>query len=655
MFSIFLTLPVHHRILTYIIITSPFPSLPSFLSLQMGSDCSKQKANDRRKLQALKKTADPELRAILDTLSLSTTELFGKLNAFLTNKMGIEALRAELVPPGVLEAVEVKAVGLYKDDGHTRIKIELYQRQIDGTSPITSVEEVYAVAEKVLPLFEKMLNEIATAAGADVTVKLPPLKAKGRALPKARDDYGEYECPNGGPAVGWVFDIVRGTLSCGSVESIKMVVALLVQDTRITITIKFKNRFKNPTPNGFCDMLLQVVFAENGLVHTCEIQVHLRPITEYAVEHKSHESYDYFRVLFQGSMNTVAARLKDMAIIVGPHFAPAEDGVAAAAVLEDIVVDVLESKDGGRLGQLVKLMTKYLLELDLAIYVGRAFLAVQIEEKGAEHGDVGAVYNNMANVLVRQGKNEEAVAMYQQALEIWVKALGPDHEKVGNAYNGIATVLNEQGKHDDAIAMYQKALDIRVKALDPDHEDVGATYNNIANVLDAQGKHEEALAMHHKSLDIKVKALGPDHEDVGAAYNNIAIVLRKQGKNEEAMQMYQKALDIAVKALGPDHESVGSAYNGIGQVLDEQGKYEEAMTMYQKSLDIQVKALGPDHLGVGLSYFNMGLALEKQQKWTKALEYHERCLKIFQNSLGAEHPHTKRAIANVNRARGKVA
>lgn len=409
------------------------------------------------------------------------------------------------------------------------------------------------MAKKVLPLFEKMLNEIGTAAGADVVVKKAPLKARGRAVKKAGDDYGEYECPNGGPAVGWVFDIVRGTLSCGSIESIKAVVALLIKDKRITITIKFKNRFKNPTPNGFCDMLLQVVFAENGLVHTCEIQVHLRPITEYAVKHKSHESYDYFRVLFQGSMNTVAARLKDMAAIVGPHFAPAEDGVAAAAVLEDVVVDVLESKDGGRLKQLGFLMSDYLSEFDLAVYAYRAELAVQIEETGPEHADVGGVYNNMAIALELQGKYDEALEMYHKALDIQVKALGPEHANVGATYNNIGEVFRRQGKNDDALAMFQKSLDIQVKALGPDHPNVGMTYGGIATVLEAQGKYKEAISMYQKSLGIAVKACGPDHPSVGLSYLNMGLVLEKQHEWTKALDCHERGLKIFQNSLGAEH------------------------------------------------------------------------------------------------------
>jgi len=341
------------------------------------------------------------LRAILDRIQPDNIKFFGKLNDFNKNKMGIEALRLELMPNDELSAVVVEVVGLFKDGGdESQIRLEFYQRQLDGKSPITSTEEVYEVADKVLPLFKQMLDEIAKAVGADVIVKMSPgLKAVDRALQKAEDDYSDRACPNNGPAIGWVFDIVRGTLSCGTIQSVIAVIALLVKDKRITVRIKFKNRFKHPTPNGFCDMLLQVVFADQGLVHTCEIQVHLRPITEYAVEHKSHESYDYFRQFFQGSMNTVTARLEDMAKIVGPDFAPADDGVEAKAVLEDIVVDVLESKDVYRMYKLTHLFESRLSELDLALYVGKAELAVKIERYGTDNEGVGGTYNNMAGVL----------------------------------------------------------------------------------------------------------------------------------------------------------------------------------------------------------------------------------------------------------------
>eukprot|EP00729_Bicosta_minor_P020191 gene20191-biopygen3532 len=603
-----------------------------------GSAAPRRKASVRRQLRALKKTKDPVLRAILDEIQPNNIKFFGKLNDFNKNKMGIEALRLELMPNDELSAVVVEVVGLFKDGDESQIKLEFYQRQLDGKSPITSTEEVYEVADKVLPLFKQMLDEIAKAVGADVIVKMSPgLKAVDRALQKAEDDYSDRACPNNGPAIGWVFDIVRGTLSCGTIQSVIAVIALLVKDKRITVRIKFKNRFKHPTPNGFCDMLLQVVFADQGLVHTCEIQVHLRPITEYAVEHKSHESYDYFRQFFQGSMNTVAARLADMAKIVGPDFAPADDGVEAKAVLEDIVVDVLESKDNVRFEQLSLLLDKYLSELALTVQVRIAQIDEMIEQYGPNHIELGSTYNNMAIVLEKQGKLDEAMEMYQKALAITIKALGPNHSSVGGTYNNMAVVLESQGKLDEAMEMYQKALAITIKALGPDHSDVGATYNNMASVLESQGKLDEAMEMYQKALAIRIKALGPDHSSVGDTYNNMASVLKRQGKLDEAMEMFQKALAIRIKALGPDHSDVGGTYNNMAVVLESQGKLDEAMEMYQKALAIKIKALGPDHSSVGDTYNNMAVVLKSQGNLDEAMEMYQKALAIKIKALGPDH------------------
>ena len=585
----------------------------------MGSTCAKQNDNDsqaeevdffnigddadprgkglvrRRLVRELKKTADPTLKAIL--ANAGSAEFFGKLNAFFTNKQGIEALRATLMPNNELDAVEVKATGLFHDGNQTQIRLEFYQRQLDGKSPSTSIEDIYAVAEKVLPLFEQLLIDTAEAVGADVTVKMSPagLKAKDRALQKAEDDYSDRECPDGGPAVGWVFDIVRGTLSCGSVGSVKAVIALLVKDTRITITIKFKNRFKHPTPNGFCDMLLQVVFADGGLVHTCEIQVHLRPITEYAVEHKSHDSYDYFRVLFQGSMDTVVARLNDVSKIVGADFVPAEDGVEAAAVLEDVVVDVLESKNDLRMDQLYLLANLSLAEFDLAVYVGRALLAVAIEEYGPDHPDVGGSYNNIALVLQKQGKLEEAVEMNKKALAIRTKALGKEHLFVGAAYNNIAVVLKKQGKLAEALEMFKKALAIKIKALGEEHPDVGMTYNNIAVVLKDEGRLEEAMEMHLKALAIRIKALGKEHPDVGRSFNNIAIVLEAQGKPDDSLQMYENALAIRIKAFGQEHPDVGDTCYNMAQLAEDQDQLAKALELFTKAVTAYERSYGAGH------------------------------------------------------------
>jgi tetratricopeptide (TPR) repeat protein len=590
-----------------------------------------------------------ELAAILDAVQPSVKEFFSKLNAFNKNKQETEELRMKLLPPGVLESVEVAAVGLWNDQGGNEIKLELYQRQLDGKTPIQNTDELYATAEAVLPLFTRMLNQVAAKAG--VAVKLPGLKGRDRAEPKAAHDYSNRACPNDGPPVGWVFDIVRGTLLCDSVASIKAVVALLVNHKSVKV-IKFKNRFKHPTPNGFCDMLFQILFNKDGLVHVCEVQVHLRQITEYADEHQSHASYDYFRQFFDGSMTTVAARLQDMETIVGAHFVPS-DGLPAAAVLEGIVVDVIASEDIERIDSIASLCRDYLSEFELAMYFFENVLAIKVKALGPNHQDVGSTYNNMAIVLRNQGKNAEAMVYYKKALAIRINALGPNHHDVGATFNNMAVVLRSQGKNTEAMAYYDKALAIKIKTLGPDNQSVGTTYNNMAIVFQNLGKNAEAMVYYEKALEITIKALGPNHQDVGATYNNMAMVLRSQGKDAGAIAYYKEALTIRIKALGPNHQDVGSTYNNLASVLQNQGKNTEAMAYYEKAVAIAIKALGPNHQDVGATYNNMAGVLKNQGKITLAMAYYDKALAIQIEALGPNHQSVGDTCYNMAVVEGK--
>ena len=86
----------------------------------------------------------------------------------------------------------------------------------------------------------------------------------------------------------------------------------------------------------------------------------------------------------------------------------------------------------------------------------------------------------------------------------------------------MAVVYRKQGKYDEALAMYEKDLSIKLKKLGDDHPSVADTYNNMAIVYDNQGKYDEALAMYEKALSIRLKKLGDDHPSVADTYNNMA-------------------------------------------------------------------------------------------------------------------------------------
>ncbi len=130
---------------------------------------------------------------------------------------------------------------------------------------------------------------------------------------------------------------------------------------------------------------------------------------------------------------------------------------------------------------------------------------------------------NQGGAFHAQGKLDEAVASYQQAL-----ALKPDF---ANAHYNLAIVFNEQGKLDEAVASCQQVI-----AFKPDFAEA---HSNLGNALQAQGRVDEAVASHQKAL-----ALKPNY---AYWHYNLGTALQEQGKLDEVAASYRKAL-----ALKPD-------------------------------------------------------------------------------------------------------
>jgi len=164
-------------------------------------------------------------------------------------------------------------------------------------------------------------------------------------------------------------------------------------------------------------------------------------------------------------------------------------------------------------------------------------------------------HDYLGNALLQKGKTDEAIAQFQQALQI-----NPDHLDV---HNDLGSVLLQRGRVDEAIVHYQKALELK--------PDDAQTHYNLGNALLQKGKTDEAITQFQQALQIN-----PDHVD---ALNNLGSVLLQGGKVDEAIVQYQKALE-----LKPD--DARTHYN-LGIAFSQNGKMAEAISQYQKVLQLE--------------------------------------------------------------------
>ncbi len=230
--------------------------------------------------------------------------------------------------------------------------------------------------------------------------------------------------------------------------------------------------------------------------------------------------------------------------------------------------------------------------------------------------------NNMGTVLEAEGRLDEAMAHYAEAVRI--------DPNLPDSYNNMGLALTKQGRADEAITNFLKALRI--------NSNHAAAHYNLGTVLASQGKLDEAIYHFRESIRIK-----PERDN---AQYNLGLASMQKGNIDEAMSYFHQAnridpfdpetilnmgviramrgnldnaMDCFVKALEikPDY---AEAHTNLGLALMQKGNLDEAVTHLREA--IRLMPSNPEN------YFAMGKTLAKKGNLDEALVDYSRALQI---------------------------
>ena len=246
-------------------------------------------------------------------------------------------------------------------------------------------------------------------------------------------------------------------------------------------------------------------------------------------------------------------------------------------------------------------------------------------------------HNNLGTALVSQGKIEEAIAHFREAIEI--------NPYLSNTHINLVSSLVAQGRIEEAI----DAIKLNPNQEEA-HSSLGVLLAAQGNKLAAQGKNVAAQRMNEEAINQYLAAIriNPDKEEV---HSNLGVVLAAQGRNEEAITQYLAAIKI-----NPDY---ANAYYNLANFYMKQRKIAEAIDNYRQAIKIN-----PDHFDAqynladvfvqqnkidqAIEHFreavritpsftalnNLGVNLEKQLKHEEAIEYYRRAVQILPKNPG---------------------
>jgi tetratricopeptide (TPR) repeat protein len=223
---------------------------------------------------------------------------------------------------------------------------------------------------------------------------------------------------------------------------------------------------------------------------------------------------------------------------------------------------------------------------------------------------ISVSYNKIGDVLIAQGKLQDALRAYRESIAIFERLAKADPSNTDRqrdlavSYEKVGDALVAQGKLPEALNAYRDGLAIkeRMAKADPSNilwqVDLTDSYNNVGDVLVAQRNLPDALRAYSDSLTIRERLAKADpsraewQHQLAASYARVGDVMVAKGNLKDALKAYRDCVAIAERLTKSDpsnmdwQRSLSYSYSRAGDVVVAQGNLHDAMKAHRDSFAI---------------------------------------------------------------------
>ena len=203
------------------------------------------------------------------------------------------------------------------------------------------------------------------------------------------------------------------------------------------------------------------------------------------------------------------------------------------------------------------------------------------------------VYLDQGKLLEKENIIQDAIALYQEAIEVY-----PHHFRL---YYELGQLLKKSQAFTEALRYYQQAISLNPQWFKP--------YYDLGQIATQENDLELAIKYYQQAINLK-----PDYP---WTYFDLGNIYCKLNKLKLAANFYQQAIE---------HHSFAKSfyfYLALGNVYLQQNKIDLAIDCYQKCIKINPQAIEPQ--------LKLGLVYSKQSNWHQAIERYNQVIKINPN------------------------
>lgn len=211
----------------------------------------------------------------------------------------------------------------------------------------------------------------------------------------------------------------------------------------------------------------------------------------------------------------------------------------------------------------------------------------------------------------------------------------PD-EKIPAKLQAFGELVQEylrEGQNEIALSMCQQALEKHIQK-QPNSVEVAAIYGLIGKIYKNDQNYEKAVEYFRKSLKIRKEVCGAESDEVGITLSMIGTILAKLGMINESRNVTIEAIKIREKTIGKTDPEIGLLYASLGSLSCQMQRWREMLDEYSIALSIFQNALELHDPLVLKTQQQVALAFIKLKKVQKAREMLERMAALYHKKNG---------------------
>ena len=142
--------------------------------------------------------------------------------------------------------------------------------------------------------------------------------------------------------------------------------------------------------------------------------------------------------------------------------------------------------------------------------------------------------------------------------------------------NNLAAFYRDQGKYDEALGLYSEALKVAKQSFGDNHPGVAAIHTGQGVVYRHLGRYKEAREQHNTALKIILTSSGAHAPGYSQILSDIGLLESAEGNLLAAEETLSNVIEVRRKVFSQKHPFVADAMIEYAEVLRKQKKFDES-------------------------------------------------------------------------------